>query len=305
MNTRERLESLLAGGGDPLASFGFEFRRTYGRLMPAGCCRYDDVVQLAGTGFVRYTNYASVTNPRGETGVWQARTSNREALLDLVRKIVDAKLDKALAAHVEPADLMLWIRIAVAGTVETFLFSGDRQAHTDLLAPIRLAYGPLVDEAKRNAVRTLGLELRMPNRLPRGRVRAMAQFTFHNNGQAAHWFRNPYSPLRRDLDPGDVRELVYRIVPPWTQDGPAPLPSEKQVAVLLRDDTGGSNEEDYLLLEPGTLRTFEFKVALDLTKSGRYRFDGFYGAFASSEPIDGQPRWAGCTMSNPVELEIA
>ncbi len=305
MSALLRLHSMLAAG-DELSTFAFEFRRTYGRLMPAGCSRYDDLVQATGVGMVRRTLFASMIDASAETGVWQARTSDPEAMRNLAQKIVEAHLDQAPPAHVEPGDLMFWVRVVATGAFQTFLFSGDKLSHKLLLAPIRTALAPMIDEALLNPIRTLGMELQMPIRLPRGKVRAPVQLTFHNSGNQAHWVRNPYAPLQGEAEADDVRRLVYRLAPPSSSTGPTPLPPETLYAYLevAPDKRPAAGEDLYVLLEPGGASTFEFTVALDLSTTGRYCFDAQYGAFASSEAIDGTPRWAGCMGSNRAELKI-
>lgn len=307
MSALARLGQLLANGGD-LSSFRFEFRRTFGLLYAAGCYRYDDLAQVAGIGIVRRTLYASMMDPKAETGVWQARIADPEAMRNLAQAIVDAKLDEVPPLHVEPGNLMFWVRIgALEGDLDTLLLSGDVSSHKRVLAPIRTAMAPMLDEAARNPVRTLGMELEMPIRLPRGKVRAPVQLTFRNSGSQAHWVRNPYSPLYGKTETGDVRHLIYRLVPPSSPTGPTPMPSQPLYATLdvAPENKPEPGEEKYVLLEPGAAMTFEFTVALDLSKPGRYCFDAQYGAFASSEAIEGVPRWAGCAGSNRAELNIA
>ena len=307
MSALAQLQSMLAAGDD-LSRFAFEFRRTYGRLMPAGCSRYDDLVQATGVGMIRRTLFASMIDATAETGVWQARIADPQAMRNLAQKIVEANLDLAPPAHVEPGDLMFWVRVVAAGVIQTFLFSGDKLSHKLLLAPIRTALAPMFDEAMRNPVRTLGMELQMPIRLPRGKVRAPVQLTFHNSGKQAHWVRNPYAPLLQgEAEADDVRRLLYRLVPPSSPTGPTPLPPDTFHASLdvAPDKKPKAGEDLYVLLEPGGASIFEFTVALDLSKPGRYCFDAQYGAFASSEPIDVTPRWAGCMGSNRAELNIA
>jgi hypothetical protein len=304
MTSLEHLKVLLSNGAADLSTFAFEFRRTYGRLMPAGCCRYDDLVQVAGSGTIRRTLFASMLDPAAETGVWQVRIADGGAMRNLARKIVEANLNEAPPAHVEPGDAMFWVRVMAAGTNQTFLFSGDKLAHKRLLAEIRTALAPMIDEALLNPVRTLAMELEMPIRLPRGKVRAPVQLTFRNRGSQGHWLRNPYAPLRGEADANDIRQLTYRILPPASPTGPTPMPPQTLYATL--DIAPEKTEEQpYILVEPGAEMSFAYTVSLDLSAPGRYGFDATYGAFASAEPMEGFPRWAGCLGTRRVELNIS
>lgn len=308
MTALTRLRELLDSGGEDLSTFRLEFRRAYGNRYAAGCYRYDELVQAAGVGIIRYTQYASLMNPAAETGVWQASIPDPQAMRNLARSIVEAKLDQVPPFHVEPGNLMIWVRVAAGGgDFETLLFSGDQSSHKRVLAPIRTALAPMLDEAEKSPVRTLGMELSMPPRLPRGKVRVPVQLTFRNSGNRAHWVRNPYSPLQGGADSHDIRRLVYRLVPPSSPTGPTPLPPQMLFAALeiAAEKRPAPGEELHVLVEAGTAVTFEFTVALDLSLPGRYVFDAEYGAFGSSEPIDGIPRWAGCMGSNRVELNIS
>lgn len=303
-----RLADLLAAtpASDPLPGFGLECRRTRGRRTPSGCMRWEENWQIAGSGMVRCTTFRSLGDqPGAEAGIWQVRLEPQD-IRPLAEVLVETRLHEARPYHVEPGNLMIRVQVVAGGLAESQLLSGDLTDHLNKFRPVQLEAAELMNRAMEAPLRTVGLSIELPLRLPRSKVRVPVAFTLHNSGVQGHWVRNPLSAFPALAENDIETNRLYVALQPQRVPGETPLPPVP-VAVDLELPAGSVRETgdyEYIWLDAGEAQTFELSAALDLRQPGEYLFWGEFASYTSLQPVDGKPRFAGAVFSDRTGLML-
>lgn len=293
------LQQALAGDAEALAGFGLERHTLRGSGIPGGQVEWDERLTLTGDGVLTLSSNRSIA----DMGLEPIGLFRRQEKAETVRRLIQLMRDSNLAAlppfRVEPFDTRLRINTSAGGVVERVTLGFQDPMALEPVRPLLQEFDRLAQSVRADAVRSLRIELDMPDSVPAAKVRLKLMVIFQNSGREGCWITHPGALQRGQRTEGCT--LVYgrrpELVPGFT---PPPIELHFSPLEPVRDD-----EMELLWVPAGGEVEQRFQCVMEPPTPGLYLARAVYSSYLGEEQVAGRPRLRGCSFSNQVELEVS
>ena len=285
------LDRALKGDAQILQGFGIEEAVITAPL-------WDERVSVDGKGVVTFTTRRSSGDNGGSpVGVFRT-TLPKEELLSLIRE-----LRKLVAAPPQPHRSEAYeTRIELSAVAGGHLFGAGAPVFPPAMEPLQPVLMPLnraIGKALEHPVRSLTLELELPDGVGRGGTVA-AVLHLKNGGEQGFWVSNPLAlPNQPERD---RVQLVYARPIVFTPGvSPVPVPARK---VLLTPPAAATDEPRYRWLPAKGEVTVPMQAKLDPGDAKELVFRAELFAEEGADVVAGQPRLRGSVFSADLTVAI-
>lgn len=292
------LSQALGGDAGALAEFGLERHTLRGSGISGGQSEWDERLTLTGDGLLTLSSNRSIADMGSEPIGLYRKQEKAETVRRMIQLLREAALSELPPFRVEPFDTRIRISVACGGVVERVTLGFADPMALEPARPLLQELDRLAQSVRADAVRSLRIELDMPDSVPAAKVRLKLMVIFLNSGREGCWITHP-GALRREHR-WEQCTLVYgrkpEIVPGFT-----PPPIELQFAPLepVRED-----QMELLWLPAGEEVEQRFVCVMEPPTPGLYLARAVYSSYPGEEQVAGRPRLRGCAFSNQVELEV-
>ncbi|MGC4053373.1 MAG: hypothetical protein QM757_29070 [Paludibaculum sp.] len=288
----------LSGSQDALAEFGLERHTLAGPGIPGAGSEWDERLTLTGDGILTLSSNRSIADISSEPIGLYRKQDKAETVRRAIQLVRESALAELPPLRVEPADARIRINVACGGVVERVTLGLTDPMALEPARPLLQELDRMAQAVRADPIRTLRIELDMPDNVPAAKVRLRLMVIFQNSGTEGYWLTHP-GALRREHR-WEQCTLVYgrkpEIVPGFT-----PPPIELQAAALEPIREEGL---DLLWIPRGEEVEQRFNCVMEPPVPGLYLARAVFSSYLGEDQVSGRPRLRGCAFSNQVELEV-
>jgi hypothetical protein len=288
---QKSLRAAKAGHEAILAGFGLERFTVYGPPCGSFGRQWQGRLTLTGRGQGSFQNVRSISDASGDpVGLFRAALAPNDLkeVIDLVEQV--ELLDEA-PYRIEPADMCIRMTIIVGGMQVVKYIGVNEPDRIAKLQPLFRRLQQVELALRREPVRTLRLEMSIPEQAAVGMQTMPVILRFFNDGAESYWVQHP-----RMLNEGayyDRSTLTYGYRSP-IEPGITPLPIEVMEAPLEPEKEAGLQ---MIWMAAGGTQEIRMTANVNFHRPGKFLARSVYSNYSGEETVGGVLRMRGCVFS--------
>jgi hypothetical protein len=288
---QKSLRAAKAGHEAILAGFGLERWIVYGTPCGSYGRQWQERLTLTGRGLGQFQNVRSISDGSGDTvGLFSGslEPNDLKESIELVEEV--GLLDEA-PYRIEPADMSIRMTIIVGGMHVVKYIGVNEPERMAKLQPLFRRLQNVELALRRNPVRTLRVEMAVPQQAAVGAQTIPVTLRFFNEGTESFWIQHP-----RMLNSGayyDRATLAYGYRS-TVEPGVTPLPIEVMEAGLIPETEAGLQ---MIWMAAGGTQEIRMRADVNFHQAGKFLARSVYSNYSGEETVGGVERLRGCVFS--------
>jgi len=296
---QKSLMAAKAGHEAILAGFGLERFILYGPVCGPNGRQWQERLTLTGRGQGQFQNVRSISDGSGDTvGLFRAPLAPND-LKEVIELTEQVGLLDEPPYRIEPADMCIRMTIIVGGMQIVKYIGVNEPERFDRLQPLFFRLQQVEQAIRQKPVRTLRVEMKMPDQATVGMQSVPVHLRFHNEGTEAFWIQHP-----RMLNEGayyDRATLTYGYRTP-IEPGVTPLPIEIMEAPLEPETEAGLQ---MIWMAAGGTQEIRTVASVNFHRPGKFLARSIYSNYSGEETVGGVRRLRGCVFSAEQTINVS